>query len=84
MYQILHRLEKDGRAPSSIEVDTEYEMGGEIDATTRSEAIRKWHLGKDKYGESVKTPVVGDVLLTPVGDYFIYTATGIWANVSSV
>lgn len=82
MYQLYNKVDRASKmAPSKIDLSKDYEMIGEVEASSRSEAVRKWFIGKDYSDESIPKPTVGDVLRDPMGKCFIFTPQGVWASV---
>ena len=84
MYRIFYKLDPtDKTAPSKVSLTEDYEDGGEVKAATRSEAIRKWFLGKEEdFGHKPRPPEIGDVLVDPANTAYIFTPQGLWAQVS--
>jgi hypothetical protein len=84
MYQLYGKVDRGSKAAhSKISLSKDYEMVGEVEANSRSEAVRKWFLGKDRDEESIPAPTVGDVVRDPLGKCFIFTPQGVWASVVS-
>lgn len=83
IYQLYYKRDRtEKRAPSKISIKLAYEMGGEVEASSRAEAARKWYQGKDIDDDSISKPEVGDVLMDALGDCYILTPQGLWAKVS--
>jgi hypothetical protein len=86
MYLLYYKLDKVNKtAPAKIDIKKDYELGGETEATSRAEAVRKWIQGIKDYDDlNLRAPTVGDVVEDPTGKFFILAPQGIWALVKNI
>ena len=71
-----------GRAPSTVIMEN-YNHVGEIEAYSRSEAVRKWYsLAAEE--TDIGRPEVGDLLEEGGVNYYSMTPQGLWALVKVV
>ena len=83
MYELYYKLRKSAERSRSSKINIhEYETDGEVEATSRGEALRKWYLGDVVHADRVRKPEEGDVIKDPTERYFILTGVGIWSLVS--
>lgn len=86
IFQIYHRTEQDGRAPSAVILELEYEYVGDLAAHDRKELTLKLQVLSDEESslEHTRPFELGDVIVDEIGQGWIMTPNTLWAQVEIV
>lgn len=85
-YELWYRRLYDGRAPSTVFVDVDYDWAGDVQAdSVKDVALRVALMSSDSSNlEGHRAIRVGDAVKNPKGEYYILTPTGVWSRVIAV